>query len=678
MTLLVPAALVVALASSTPPSASEVRGALHRALDDDYQHDLPSQRAADQGPAGGAARSQADQPPPPPAQQHVIHGGGALGSLAQGLLWVLMVVAVGLAAFWLAREMSGYAGDVGGPADGDDRDGARAGPQGGPDRAVVERPLGDADQLAGQGRFGEAIHVLLLRTFEELARRQPQRLPPALTSREILARIPMPDDARAALGGLVGAVEVSHFGGAEPVAGDFQILSGALRAVRHGLSPGARVNQSTPAASEGGFSRRTAGWLIGVSAVSLVAAVLFAVFGGSIRPGASSSADTFSRSAIGHHGIISLLERLHVPVLVSQADTARRVAGDAALVVAEPTVGIVPSTQADDLTGMIHAAHRALVVLPKWYGEEDPTDPQRIDRAFLLPTREPDAVLEALGITGGVDRLAPDDPAGAPRAALWEADPRYALAGAAAVAPDLVGAQLYRGDDLEPIVRSDRGILVGRLERGGTTVWVLTDPDVLSNHGLLRGDNASLAVALLDQVRDGQDTLVFDETLHGFKHEPSPWKVLFEFPLALATIQALVAVALLLWAATGRFGKPLPPPPPLAPGKDYLIDNTAALLGAGGHAGAALRRYLATTVQDVARSLHAPPQLTAEATIRWLDGLAGARAIAGPRLAELEHEVAQASAARRERARRVAATARRIYRWKQEMTHGSGHSSRAR
>lgn len=440
-----------------------------------------------------------------------------------------------------------------------------------------------------------------------------------------------------------------------------------------GLTEEPRVSQE----EDGGFSRRTVGWLVGVSAVSLAAAVLFAVFGGSVRPGASSSADTFSRSAIGHRGLVSLLERLHVPVLVSQADTARRVQGDAALVVAEPTVGASVSQQADRMTAMIDASHRALVVLPKWYGEEDPGNPQRIDRAFLLPAGEPDAVLEALGLGGSVVRLAAGDPAGAPRAPLWHVDSRFTLPDAGPPAPDLVGAQLYHGDDLEPLIANDRGILLGRLERHGTTVWLLADPDLLSNHGLLRGDNATLAVALLDQVRDGEGTLVFDETLHGFKHEPSPWKVLFEFPLVLATIQALLAVALLLWAATGRFGKPLPAAPPFSPGKDYLIDNTAALLGAGGHAGAALGRYLATTVQEVARALHAPPHLTAEATAGWLDGLANARGISAPRLAELERDVAQAAAARRERARRVVATARRIYRWKQEMTHGSGHSSRA-
>jgi len=48
------------------------------------------------------------------------------------------------------------------------------------------------------------------------------RLAPSLTSREIVTRVALPARAREALSGLVVAVEVSRFGGAEPGEREFQ------------------------------------------------------------------------------------------------------------------------------------------------------------------------------------------------------------------------------------------------------------------------------------------------------------------------------------------------------------------------------------------------------------------------------------------------------------------------
>ena len=78
---------------------------------------------------------------------------------------------------------------------------------------VSRQPLGDAARLAGEGRFDEAIHVLLLRTIEELRESLDYAPSPSMTSREILAKAPVPTLAKEALGGLIAQVEWSHFGG---------------------------------------------------------------------------------------------------------------------------------------------------------------------------------------------------------------------------------------------------------------------------------------------------------------------------------------------------------------------------------------------------------------------------------------------------------------------------------
>lgn len=84
-----------------------------------------------------------------------------------------------------------------------------------PERAL----LTDADRLAAAGRFAEAVHALLMRTIEALARRIP--VPRALTSREILDRARLPTEARQAFAELVAAVELTRFGGRGADAADY-------------------------------------------------------------------------------------------------------------------------------------------------------------------------------------------------------------------------------------------------------------------------------------------------------------------------------------------------------------------------------------------------------------------------------------------------------------------------
>ncbi len=90
-------------------------------------------------------------------------------------------------------------------------------------------PLADADALAAKGRYTEAVHALLLRTFAALRRHT--TLAESLTSREILAAAALKEAPRAALGELVVAVELSVFGGAEATGEDYARCAEAYRRV---------------------------------------------------------------------------------------------------------------------------------------------------------------------------------------------------------------------------------------------------------------------------------------------------------------------------------------------------------------------------------------------------------------------------------------------------------------
>jgi hypothetical protein len=82
-----------------------------------------------------------------------------------------------------------------------------------PEAAPVRSWLEEADALAGKGRFAEAIHHLLLRSVEDLARRRPHLVRPALTSRELAASDGIPSAARDLFASIARLVERSLFGG---------------------------------------------------------------------------------------------------------------------------------------------------------------------------------------------------------------------------------------------------------------------------------------------------------------------------------------------------------------------------------------------------------------------------------------------------------------------------------
>ena len=203
--------------------AARVDQARQRVLDDTYQAELPRyQRGSGDGAAvpprrqaGGElgaddrGRSMMD------TRDHEERG--VVSSLMTMLMWGMVIVIAVLAGFWLASELSRYGGDAELPPIGESHARMQAAAD-----AIIDRPLGDADELARRGEFAEAIHTLLLRTLQELARSAAVRVAPATTSREILARVPLLADARSALAGLITSVEITHFGDEPANATDYE------------------------------------------------------------------------------------------------------------------------------------------------------------------------------------------------------------------------------------------------------------------------------------------------------------------------------------------------------------------------------------------------------------------------------------------------------------------------
>lgn len=90
-----------------------------------------------------------------------------------------------------------------------------------PDAAAARDLLTAADALATEGRYAEAAHLILLRSVEDIERRRPRSVRPALTTREIAGLTALPAAARPAFAKIGSVVERSLFGGAPVEAADY-------------------------------------------------------------------------------------------------------------------------------------------------------------------------------------------------------------------------------------------------------------------------------------------------------------------------------------------------------------------------------------------------------------------------------------------------------------------------
>lgn len=196
-----------------PPSVDDVQRRAKRLLDASYQQALPGAPEAERA-SGSQQVRRYDRAARRRARPTEREAPAFLGTAARWIMWVVAGIVVVVFVAWGARELLAYTDDAAVRAD----DSAEARDE---RRGLVARPLARAEELAADGRFSEAIRALLLRTLRELVRATPGRLQPSLTSREILAAVAVSDDARSSLAELVHAVEISHFGGREPGATEY-------------------------------------------------------------------------------------------------------------------------------------------------------------------------------------------------------------------------------------------------------------------------------------------------------------------------------------------------------------------------------------------------------------------------------------------------------------------------
>ena len=237
--------------------------------------------------------------------------------------------------------------------------------------------------------------------------------------------------------------------------------------------------------------------------------------------------------------------------------------------------------------------------------------------------------------------------------------------------------QTFTADNVQALVMLGDGILLGAIESSGRTLWILSDPDLLSNSGIDEADNGLVSVSIIHALLPKGGTVIIDETVHGYEQRPNLMRTLLRPPFVTILVATIVAVLVLVWAGATRFGAPLPETEGLAAGKLTLVRSAAKLLRFGTSAGNLLLSYRRLVLADVLSELHGPNGLDEAAQTAWLDRAAEHRGLA-IRLRPLLDRMSAFAESGRIDAARALRFAHELYRWKQEILHGTVVATRGR
>lgn len=216
------ALLAATLGDPKVPPDPDAAGALARVYAaGDFQTGLPFEGAFD-----GSARAPAAVTP---RVHELFDPHGLLARAVELLAWAIAAAVVLASLLWVGRRLS-----LG------QRDAAAPDPAAAQQAPLDHAPLVDAEALARQGRFAEAIRLLLALTFGQLLRGAGARLLPGWTGREVVARVECGPGPRAALAELVAAVEASSFAGRQAGAPEWERCAALFRRLLVGLRGGGR------------------------------------------------------------------------------------------------------------------------------------------------------------------------------------------------------------------------------------------------------------------------------------------------------------------------------------------------------------------------------------------------------------------------------------------------------
>lgn len=400
------------------------------------------------------------------------------------------------------------------------------------------------------------------------------------------------------------------------------------------------VAMAAKGGGEGAFRPATILLVVAVGILAFVAMLVLGAYAPDLRSGRNGGTHALSNAATGFSGIVRLAQATGRNPLIARSER---------MFDTEDLVVLTPQTQASETAQILsrRTTKPTLVVMPKWITAADPVRPGWVRAQGFMPA----------WITEKT--LAPSHPIKVERRRRSGGRPLTTVPDHAPpemrfVAPGPL--QTAAGPDIQPILADEAGRPV-LAKVGSGPLYLLADPDLLSNRGMADRRQAAAALAMLDFLNStGAESVVFDVTLNGLGQSLSPLRLLFDPPFLAVTLALAAALLLAGLQAVIRFGPSRPPQRAIAFGKAALIDNAAALVRQARREAALGGRY-AEMIREKAMTVFAvPARLRDGAVADYLDKLDGR-----------ERFSALAEAAKEARGREeLLAAAQALHRWQWE------------
>lgn len=400
-------------------------------------------------------------------------------------------------------------------------------------------------------------------------------------------------------------------------------------------------------AASGAFSPAVILVALLVGVVSLAGIGILSAYAPELKSGNDGGTHALSRSAVGFGGLPLLLRNLGVPVVLNRGVLTE--SSDESLLILTPR----PDTKPEQIKDIEHYG-ATLIVLPKWNAAPDPDHPGWVRTIGLIPGEAALSPLsEALRKTSKLNAR-PD------KARVNLHRPNGEVFGAPVETAQL---RTLEGPSWIPVVIDDQGRSVLAMDRD-SRIYVLADPDLISNSGLKTLAGAQTAHNLIQIVQPEDAPVVFDLTLNGFQRSRNLLRLMLEPPLLGLTLVLAALGTLAGFQAAVRFGAPKDRNRVIALGKRGLADNTAGLVRLARREPHMALPYAQIMRATVARAIGAPRALDDAALDAFLDRV-------GRTVGAQDAYTALADRAKAAKTpgdlMKVAAA---LYRWNQEMTRG--------